>query len=138
MAFFWIIILTCLFMSIYYLIRRNQQPEVKQVLWSSIVTSVSSAISTCLLILLHSNTFRTITSALLPVNAIAILLINFLPPIIELMKEDYQQLRFREYLMSKRVKKLGNKWKREAFHGKSNNLYMFWMAFVSYYLYKDV
>ena len=112
-------------MSIYYLIRRNQQPEVKQVLWSSIVTSVSSAISTCLLILLHSNTFRIITSALLPVNAIAILLINFLPPIIELMKEDYQQLRFREYLMSKRVKKLGNKWKKETINGKSNNLYIF-------------
>ncbi|KAK3084322.1 hypothetical protein FSP39_011558 [Pinctada imbricata] len=89
----------------------NKQPEVKQVLWSSIITSATSAVETCLSVLLHDDTFRTVTSALLPVNAIAILLINFLPPITALMKEDYEQLRFREMMSRHRAKTLGDIWK---------------------------
>lgn len=112
MTFFWIILFLCMTLSIIYKCRYTGLKEVQQVLLSAICFSIFTTITTLIRLLIDDHvTFRAFMAITLPINGIIILLINFLPQIVNLMREKNKELHFTRFMSDNKTSHIASLWK---------------------------
>lgn len=112
MTFFWIILFLCMMLSIIYKCKETGRKEVKQVLISAICYSFFSIVTTIVRLMSDNHVvFRAFMSITLPLNGLIILLVNFLPQIIDLMREKNRELLFSRLMSDNKTSHIANMWK---------------------------
>lgn len=120
MCFFWIILFLCMTLSVIYKCRKTGRKEVKQVLFSAICYSLFTTVTTVLRLLTNDHVmFRVFMAITLPLNGIIILIINFLPQIVDLMREKNRELLFTRLMSDNKTSQFANLWK-EFIHSENN------------------
>lgn len=120
MCFFWIILFLCMTLSVIYKCRKTGRKEVKQVLFSAICFSLFTTVTTVLRLLTDDHVmFRVFMAITLPLNGIIILIINFLPQIVELMREKNRELLFTRLMSDHKTSQVASLWK-DFIHSENN------------------
>lgn len=120
MCFFWIILFLCMTLSVIYKCRKTGRKEVKQVLFSAICYSLFTTVTTVLRLLTDDHVmFRVFMAITLPLNGIIILIINFLPQIVDLMREKNRELLFTRLMSDHKTSQVASLWK-DFIHSENN------------------
>lgn len=120
MCFFWIILFLCMTLSVIYKCRKTGRKEVKQVLFSAICFSLFTIVTTVLRLLTDDHVmFRVFMAITLPLNGIIILIINFLPQIVDLMREKNRELLFTRLMSDHKTSQVASLWK-DFIHSENN------------------
>lgn len=120
MCFFWIILFLCMTLSVIYKCRKTGRKEVKQVLFSAICFSLFTTVTTVLRLLTDDHVmFRVFMAITLPLNGIIILIINFLPQIVDLMREKNRELLFTRLMSDHKTSQVASLWK-DFIHSENN------------------
>lgn len=120
MCFFWIILFLCMTLSVIYKCRKTGRKEVKQVLFSAICFSLFTTVTTVLRLLTDDHVmFRVFMAITLPLNGIIILIINFLPQIVDIMREKNRELLFTRLMSDHKTSQVASLWK-DFIHSENN------------------
>ena len=120
MCFFWIILFLCMTLSVIYKCRKTGRKEVKQVLFSAICYSLFTTVTTVLRLLTDDHVmFRVFMAITLPLNGIIILIINFLPQIVDLMREKNRELLFTRLMSDHKTSQVASLW-NDFIHSENN------------------
>ena len=120
MCFFWIILFLCMTLSVIYKCRKRGRKEVKQVLFSAICYSLFTTVTTVLRLLTDDHVmFRVFMAITLPLNGIIILIINFLPQIVDIMREKNRELLFTRLMSDHKTSQVASFWK-DFIHSENN------------------
>lgn len=120
MCFFWIILFLCMTLSVIYKCRKTGRKEVKQILFSAICFSLFTTVTTVLRLLTDDHVmFRVFMAITLPLNGIIILIINFLPQIVDLMREKNRELLFTRLMSDHKTSQVASLWK-DFIHSENN------------------
>ncbi|XP_062599338.1 uncharacterized protein LOC134260815 [Saccostrea cucullata] len=112
MTFFWIILFLCMTLSVIYQCKNTGRKEVKQVLLSATCFSVFTIATTVVRLLSDDHVmFRAFMSVTLPLNGIIILIVNFLPQIVDLMREKNRELLFSRLMADSKSAHIAQLWK---------------------------
>ncbi|XP_061196408.1 uncharacterized protein LOC133204678 [Saccostrea echinata] len=112
MTFFWIILFLCMTLSVIYKCRKTGRKEVKQVLLSATCFSLFTIATTIVRLLSNDHVlFRAFMSVTLPLNGIIILVVNFLPQIVDLMREKNRELLFSRLMSDNKSTHIAQLWK---------------------------
>lgn len=107
-------------LSVIYKCRKTGRKEVKQVLFSAICFSLFTTVTTVLRLLTDDHVmFRVFMAITLPLNGIIILIINFLPQIVDLMREKNRELLFTRLMSDHKTSQVASLWK-DFIHSENN------------------
>ncbi|XP_069135365.1 uncharacterized protein [Argopecten irradians] len=119
MTTLWFVIVETIIISLSYILRRNQEPEVSQVMWSSAISLVFIAGSTLILMLTENvDTYGIVMCFVLNINAMVLTCANFLPAVIILMDEEQKEEHFMQLMTHDRVARVAKFWREEKLSKK--------------------
>lgn len=100
--------------------QKNRKERGQAVLFSAICFSLFTTVTTVLRLLTDDHVmFRVFMAITLPLNGIIILIINFLPQIVELMREKNRELLFTRLMSDHKTSQVASLWK-DFIHSENN------------------
>jgi len=110
---YWFLLLETLLLSFYYFLRHTNQPEVKQVLHSSIICLFMLLIPTLVVTLAEDfDVYCTLMILTSTFNGMILILINFVPPVVVLMEEERRLHGFTDFMMQQKAAQIGMLWRK--------------------------
>lgn len=100
--------------------QKNRKERGQAVLFSAICFSLFTTVTTVLRLLTDDHVmFRVFMAITLPLNGIIILIINFLPQIVDIMREKNRELLFTRLMSDHKTSQVASLWK-DFIHSENN------------------